>query len=155
FMGFITMWNPGGSEWWSTSKRFLLGGLAGGTALLFDYSGVVLLLGLFIYGVIKRWSAASFRDAFRHCCWYVLGTLGPVALLWFYQWRSFGNPFYPGQHWMPPVEWINLGYQGIGWMQPELLLSLAFDYRFGYFVTCPLMLLAFFAPWVKSRARHQ
>ena len=40
------------------------------------------------------------------------GTLPGVLLLWFYQWKAFGNPFLPGQHWMPPVEFIDRGYQG-------------------------------------------
>ena len=35
--------------------------------------------------------------------WYVAGATPPVLLLWWYQWRSFGDPFRPGQHWMPPV----------------------------------------------------
>jgi hypothetical protein len=148
FIGFVTMWNPGGSDRWSTSTRFFLGGVAGGTAMLFDYSGAVLLLGLFVYGLAKRLRVAAPADAFRHACWYVLGTLAPVFLLWFYQWQSFGHPFYPGQHWMPPVEWIELGYQGYGWPQLELFLALAFDYRFGLFVSSPLMLLAVLYPFV-------
>jgi len=146
FMGFIAMWNPGGSDRWSTQTRFFLGGIAGGTALLFDYSGAILLLGLFLYGVTKRIQTASLADTIRHGCWYVLGTLGPVCLLWFYQWQSFGHPLYPGQHWMPSVEWSDLGYQGYGWPQLELLLALAFDYRFGLFVSSPLMLLALVSP---------
>ena len=113
-----------------------------------------MLLGLFFYGIALRVRAASRADAFRHGCWYVLGTLGPVGLLWFYQWRSFGHPFYPGQHWMPPVEWIELGYQGYGWPQLELLLALAFDYRFGLFVSSPLMLLAVLCPLFNRNARH-
>jgi hypothetical protein len=154
FMGFVTMWNPGGNERWSTATRFFLGGLAGGAALLFDYSGVVLLLGLFFYGVAKRASVASWPDVLRHCGWYVLGTLGPVFLLWLYQWRSFGHPFYPGQNWMPPVEWIERGYQGYGWPQIELLLALAFDHRFGLFVSSPLLLLAILCPWVQRDSRR-
>jgi hypothetical protein len=145
-LGFVALWNPGGGGRLSTRIRFFLGGLAGGTALLFDYSGVVLLLGLFLYGVVKRLLAVSPTDALRHGCIYVLGTLAPVSLLWFYQWQSFGHPFYPGQHWMPSVEWIELGYQGFGWPQLELLSALAFDYRFGLFVASPLMLLAVLSP---------
>lgn len=152
FLGFIAMWNPGGGERWSTRTRYFLGGLTGGAALLFDYSGVVLLLGLFVYGLAKRLVVSGAGDAFRHGCWYVLGTLGPVGLLWFYQWCSFGNPFMPGQHWMPPVEWIELGYKGYGPPQLELLVMLALDYRFGLFVTCPLFLLALGAPWLKRGA---
>jgi hypothetical protein len=55
---------------------------------------------------------------------------------------------------MPPVQWSDLGYQGYGWPQLELLLALAFDYRFGLFVTCPLMLLAVLSPLFNRRARH-
>jgi len=146
FFGFVTVWNPWGSDRWSARTRFFLGGLAGGTALLFDYSGIVFLLGLFIYGIAKRIHAVSMRDAVRHCRYYILGTLGPVGLLWFYQWKSFGHPFYPGQHWMPPVEWIELGYRGFGWPQLDLLLSLAFDYRYGLFVSSPILLLAVVSP---------
>jgi hypothetical protein len=122
-------------------------------ALLFDYSGAVLLLGLLIYGLAKAWPA-PWRVLLRHSSWYALGALGPVALLWFYQWRSFGHPFLPGQHWMPPVEWIDRGYQGYGPPQLELLLSLAFDYRYGFFASCPLMLLALSTPLVNRGPRR-
>jgi hypothetical protein len=148
FMGFVTMWNLKGNKQWSKQRRFFLGGLAGGAALLFDYSGVVLLLGLFVYGFIKQWRDESFQKAVYVSVWYVLGTLGPIALLWLYQWRSFGNPFLPGQHWMPPVEWIELGYQGYGFPRLDLFLMLGFDYRFGFFVSSPLLLLALAAPFV-------
>jgi hypothetical protein len=147
FFGFLTLWNPAGSGRSSLRGRYVLGGLAGGTALLFDYSGVVLLLALFAYGLLRRrLDGAALPDVARHGLWYVVGTLAPVLLLWFYQWKSFGHPFYPGQHWMPPVEWIELGYQGYGGPQLELLWMLAFDGRFGIFVTCPLFLLALAAP---------
>jgi hypothetical protein len=154
FMGFIAMWNPGQSERWSMRTRFLLGGVAGGTALLFDYSGVVLLIGLFVYGVAKHLRAASTAEAVRHGCWYILGALAPVGLLLFYQWQSFGHPLYPGQHWMPPVEWSELGYQGYGRPQIELLSALALDYRFGLFVSSPLMALALLSPLLNRRARY-
>jgi hypothetical protein len=154
FMGFVTMWNPWDSDRWSTRTRFFIGGVAGGTALLLDYSGVVLLLGLFVYGLMKRLQLATLADAFRHGCWYVLGTLGPVLLLWFYQWQSFGHPFYPGQNWMPPVEWSDVGYQGYGWPQLELLLALAFDYRFGFFVSSPILFLGILAPLLNRSARR-
>jgi hypothetical protein len=110
---------------------------------------------LFCYGIAKRAAVADKTDIFRHACYYVFGTIGPVGLLWFYQWKSFGHPFYPGQHWMPPVEWIELGYQGVGRPQLELLLALAFDYRFGLFVTCPLLLLALVAPFANRRSKQQ
>lgn len=155
FLGFVTMWNAGENPRLSTARRYFLGGVAGGAAVLFDYSGAVLLLGLFAYGLLKQYGKMSLIELAKVGTWYVAGTLGPVGLLWFYQWRSFGHPFLPGQHWMPPVEWIELGYQGAGLPQWELLGLLLFDYRYGLFVTCPLFLLALAAPYVnrgKERA---
>ena len=152
FAGFLCLWNISARNWPSSQRRYLLAGLAGGTALLFDYSGAVILLCLFFYGIVKhRQKSGRWRDTVRHSVWYVLGTLPPVLLLWFYQWKSFGNAFLPGQHWMPPVEWIERGYQGYGPPQFELMWALVFDYRFGLFVSCPLFLLAFAALWYRGR----
>jgi hypothetical protein len=53
---------------------------------------------------------------------------------------------------MPPVEWIENGYQGFTLPQLELLAKLLFDYRYGLFTTCPLFLLALLAPRWNRRA---
>jgi hypothetical protein len=145
-LGFLAMWNPSGERRLSPSLRSFLGGLAGGASMLLDYSGIVLLGALFCYA-IARYSTSWFVSARN----YVLGAAGPILLLWFYQYQSFGNPFFPGQHWMPPVEWIDVGYQGFTYPRPELLRILLTDYRFGLFTTCPLMLLALAAPWWNKR----
>jgi hypothetical protein len=76
-----------------------------------------------------------------------------LALLWLYQWQSFGHPFYPAQHWMPPVRYIEQGYQGFGPPQLDLLGRLLFDYRYGLFVSCPLLLPALAAPWANRGRR--
>ena len=152
FMGFLVMWNPGHGIDWGEHRRYFLGGLAGGTALLLDYSGVVLLAALFCYGLAKAWEQKQIQHVIRCSGAYILGSAGPILLLWLYQWQSFGNPFLPGQHWMPPVEWINVGYQGFGLPQPDLLRLLLVDYRYGLFATCPLMLLALLAPWLNRGA---
>jgi hypothetical protein len=152
FAGFVALWNPGDSVRWSLKKRYFLAGFAGGTALLFDYSGAIFLLGLFAYGIFKSLRAKS--ETFRHTCWYVLGALAPVALLWFYQWKSFGNPFLPGQHWMPIIEWVRPGYRGFTFPQPDLIFDLAFDYRYGLFVSSPILLLALLAPFLDRNPRR-
>jgi hypothetical protein len=154
FAGFLALWNPAGSARWSLRARYLVAGLAGGVALLFDYSGVIFLLGLFAYGVWKRYRDAGAGDAVRHGSWYVAGTLAPVALLWFYQYRAFGNAFLPGQHWMPPVRWIERGYQGFSGPQLEIFSALAIDLRYGLFVAAPVMLLALAAPFVNQGVRR-
>lgn len=155
FMGFVALWNPGDNDRWSIQRRFFLGGLCGGTTLLMDYSGVVFLAGLFVYAVVKRLSVTrTAGHAIRNAGWYLLGAIGPIGLLWFYQWQSFGHPLYPGQHWMPPVEWIDRGYQGFGPPQFDLFVKLGFDYRYGLFVSTPLLLLALVAPFVNRRERQ-
>lgn len=142
FAGMVAVWNLHGGARLSRGARSALAGLAGGTALLFDYSGVVLLLGLFAYVLARRFAEDGARAALGDGMRYVAGSVPPVLLLWFYQWRAFGNPFLPGQNWMPPVPWSDLGYQGYGPPQLELFLALGFDLRFGLFVTAPVLLLA-------------
>ena len=154
FMGFLAMWNPGRDRRWQESTRYFLAGLAGGMALLLDYSGLVLLGGLFCYAVVRSWESGSNRRLI-HCAGnYVLGSIGPILLLWFYQWQSFGNPFLPGQNWMPPVEWIDIGYQGFTLPQFDLFKHLLIDYRYGLFTTCPLLLLALLSPWL-NRGKYR
>ncbi len=114
FLGFIALWNPGGGSTMSARTRSLLGGVAGGACVLFDYSGIVLLVGLFVYARrSSRLREATPAAAVAHAGWVALGALGPLAILWFYQWQAFGHPFYPAQHWMPPVAWIDQGYRGV------------------------------------------
>ncbi len=156
FAGFVTAWNPGNGTRLSARARHILCGVAGGTALLFDYTGVVLITGLGLYVVVKRWRELGTAEAVRAGAWYVAGTLGPVFLLWFYQYRAFGNPFLPGQHWMPPVLWSDRGYQGYQFPpDPALLSELLFDYRFGLFAAAPVLLLALAAPFVERGAMRR
>ena len=128
--------------WFLTGRRAaFLAGLAAGTCVLLDYSGLVPL------AVLAAYCLWTQRQNFLT---FLAGTLPPILLLWFYQWQSFGNPFLPGQHYMPPVEWIERGYQGVGGPQLELAWILLADSRFGLFLTCPLLLLALAAPFVKT-----
>jgi hypothetical protein len=153
FAGFLAIWNPWNSDSLSVRTRYLLAGAAGGTAVLFDYSGGILLLALFFYGLARDFRSGDAGGMIRNGFHYFLGTLPPVLLLWFYQWQSFGNPILPGQHWMPPVEWIEDGYQGFTLPQMELFSMLGFDYRFGLFVVCPMMLLALLLPFFRNRGQ--
>ncbi|MCC7162896.1 MAG: hypothetical protein IT331_10420 [Anaerolineae bacterium] len=148
FMGFVAMWNPGANSRPALSVRYFLGGVAGGTALLFDYSGVIFLAGLFIYGVLKQLRVGTWTGVFRPSIAYILGAVGPIGLLWFYQWASFGNPFLPAQFWMPNVAYSDMGYRGYALPQLDLLRTLAVDYRTGLFTSCPLLLLGLAAPFL-------
>lgn len=52
---------------------------------------------------------------------------------------------------MPPVQWIEKGYQGFTGPQWDLFIALLFDYRFGLFTSGPLFLFALAAPFVYRR----
>jgi hypothetical protein len=54
---------------------------------------------------------------------------------------------------MPPVEWVDIGYQGVGGFGWDLFRMLLADPRFGLFVTCPLFILALAAPWMLRKKR--
>jgi hypothetical protein len=154
-MAFIVLWNPGRNARLSEPARYLLAGLAGGGAFLLDYSGAILTAGLFCYGVAKAWESGALRRVFRCSCWYVLGAAGPILFLLFYQWRCFGNPLYPCEHWMPEPAWqAATGYRGFTLPQGGLFVQLLFDYRFGLLVTCPLFLLSLISPWWNRRSRR-
>ncbi len=165
FIGFLTMWNPGLDSRWPESLRYFLGGLAGGAALLLDYSGIVLLGALFCYAVAKAWEAKSLPPVIRSAGYYILGSIGPVLLLCLYQWRSFGDPFLPGVaaynkmasavHLnLPLTQWVDTGYRGFTWPQRDIMQHLLIDYRYGLFTTCPLLLLALFSAWCNRGERR-
>ncbi len=156
FAGLAVVWNPWQGERLSRRARDVLCGVAGGLTILFDYTGVVLILGLGAYLVLKRWREDGLSAAIRSAAWYVAGTLGPVGLLWWYQYRAFGNAFLPGQHWMPPVQWIDRGYQGYEFPpDPSLLWMLLTDHRFGLFVAAPVLLPALAAPLLERGEKRR
>lgn len=152
FLAFALVWNPGGSDRPNRAWREGLAGLLGGWCLLSDYSGVVALGLLGLYAGWRRMQAGSARAAAAAMLRYAAGSVPAILLLWWYQWQSFGNPFLPPQHWMAPVEWIDIGYQGVGGFSPELFRMLLFDPRFGLFITTPLLALGLVAPFWPSRS---
>jgi hypothetical protein len=151
---FVLLWKPYPGSRLDMKSRYMLAGLFGGLCLLCDYSGGILMVLLGIYGLLLRLEEAGFSKGFIQSLWYGVGMLIPVFLLGLYQYQSFGNPFLPPQHYMPPVEWIDIGYQGVGMPQWELLEMLWFDHRFGLFVVAPLLLLAVFAPVLQIRGTN-
>lgn len=144
-LGLLALWVEAPSR-----ARVAAAGLAGGACVLFDYSGVVPLAGLGVFALARARSA-------RAALWYAAGAAAPIALLLLYQWRSFGNPFLPAQAWMPRVPGADVGFRGMGWPAADLLWANLFDYRYGLLASCPLLLLALAAPWLKPpefRARE-
>jgi hypothetical protein len=128
----------------------LAGGL-GGFCLLSDYSGGLSMGLLGLYALWVRRDETNFAQGFRDSLWYAAGAIPPVLMLFYYQWASFGDWFHPPQHWMPPVEWIDVGYKGVGGLSGELVRLLLIEPRYGLFIVAPVTILAFAAPWLNRR----
>ncbi len=153
FWAFAILWNPRGFVRWTLRTRLVVAGLLGGLAFLCDYSGAIPMGLLGFYAWWRAADESGWRTGFRQSLWYVAGVLPGVLLLWQYQWASFGNPFLPPQNWMAAVEWIDVGYKGVGGLSPELFGMLLFDPRFGLFVAMPLSILAVAGPWLSWRGK--
>jgi hypothetical protein len=144
FAGFLLLWNPANRTNWKVETRFALAGFTGGLAILLDYSGVILLALLLAYGWFKYK-----EDRAKNAVRFVAGALPAILILWFYQWKCFGHPFYPPQYHMPVINpWVETGFRGFVGPRPHLMWSLLFDYRYGLFLSSPLLLLAPLSFWI-------
>ena len=78
----------------------------------------------------------------------MLGAIGPILMLWNYQYQSFGHFLYPGQHWMPTPDYTDMdhGYRAVTLPQWRWLWRLLFDPAWGLFTCAPILLasLGFF-----------
>ncbi|MEO8198925.1 MAG: hypothetical protein ABI679_00255 [Gemmatimonadota bacterium] len=153
FFAFVLIWNPEERSRMSLPTRYLLAGLLGGLAFLYDYSGALAMGLLGLYALIRRRDTTTWVGALRDSLWYGLGALPGILALWWYQWAAFGSFIRPPQAWMPPVEWADIGYQGVGGFGLDLFRMLLVDPKFGLFVTTPVLLLAIAAPFVVRKGK--
>jgi hypothetical protein len=151
--GFVALWRPGDYPRWSDRRACVFAGLMGGYSLVSDYSGGVVLAWLGLYAAWRGWQGGTLAGAWRHSLWYLAGATGPILLLLFYQYRAFGSPWYPGQHYMPPVEWIEIGYQGVAGPKWELFWLLLLDSRFGLLTSAPWLGLSVVGLYMAVRRR--
>lgn len=149
--GFEATARPMSSAWHAPRDLFLIG-LCLGSSLVNDYSAVPFLVvfGLWILAEGWRWGRAT--GALRFGVTYVLGALGPIALLLAYQWIAFGSPWYPAQRYMPPTEFSVRGWFGFTLPTQELIWGNLFDLRYGIFAFCPLLLAGLATPWIRPAA---
>ncbi len=151
---FALLWRPGDPPLRPQRPRYLLAGLLAGWAVVLDYSGVVVVLGLGLYAVAHRSALPSYARSRADIVQYGVGVLLSAAILLGYQWSCFGSPFYPAQHYMPAATYTTAGYRGMDWPRLDLLWETAFDMRYGLFTSAPLLLLALYPPaWCAGRTR--
>lgn len=143
FGAFCLLWPGVHQDRLPTPKRLLWAGVLAGLCLALDYAGVIMLLCLFAYLLWMHRGPAGTRGLLRPASAFVLGTVPPVAYLLFTQWTSFGNPFLPGQYWMPRQnEFVDLGARGMTLPDWDLFWANLFDLDWGLFPFAPLLLLA-------------
>ncbi len=151
---FASLWRPWDDPSRPQRPRYLVAGLLCGWAVVLDYSGLLVVSVLSLYGLVRRSSlpaeARSRNDVLR----FAIGLLCSIAVLIGYQWLCFGHPLYPAQHYMPPAEFTHHGYRGMDWPHLDLLWETAFGIRFGLFLSAPLLLLALYIPgWFRAGTR--
>ena len=78
FIGFVQLWQMEDTSQIAVRKRFAIAGLLGGLSLLCDYSGLVPLVMLYGYGVIRRCDSVSLQRALRESLWYFGGAIVPI-----------------------------------------------------------------------------
>jgi len=154
FFSFVLLWRPWDDAGHPRRPSYLLAGLLGGWTLVLDYSGLIIVLALSMYGLLRRWSLPEEAKARGDLPRFAAGILFSVVVLLGYQWLAFGHPIYPAQHYMPATRLSLYGYHGIDWPQLDLLWQNAFGLRYGLFISAPILLLALWLPgWLRPRIR--
>lgn len=143
FAAFVLLWVRPGDPPGLTLRRRLLAGFCGGFVLAADYIGVIILPLLYGYLLIPRLRTVPFGTAFRESLAMVVGSLPPILFLLYSQWSMYGNPFLPGQYWMPDQNvYTDEGMRGFTLPDPELFLLNLFHPGYGMYIWAPLLMLA-------------
>jgi hypothetical protein len=149
FLAFVYLWMPRTSNGAPSLASRLAAGFFGGLTLATDYVGVIVLPLLYGYFVVSRRRAgAAWSTVLRESLALVAGALPPIAFLLYSQWAMYGNPFIPGQVWMPNQNiYVNEGARGWTLPDPQLFVMNLFDPSFGLYTWAPLLLLALVPAW--------
>lgn len=148
FIAFMLLWAAADESGPAGTSRRLWAGVFAGITLATDYVGVVIMPALWAYGLwARRRSASAPAPTWGAAIWesryMVLGSLPPIGFLLFSQWAMYGNPFLPGQYWMPDQNiYVNEGARGFTPPDLELLVMCLFDPSFGMFTWAPVLALA-------------
>lgn len=160
FLAFYLLWVRPEMEFPVSLKHSLGAGFLCGLALALDYSGVVPLLVLYGYLVINRLSTASLKTSIKESIPFIIGSIPPVLFLLYSQWAMFGNPFMPGQYWMPDVTLGELafanpystsGFRGFTWPKLDLFFLNLFDPSYGMYAYGPILMLGLIPTYFYNR----
>lgn len=142
FISWVLLWRHAGGA--APLRTRLLAGLFAGITLATDYVGVVILPVLYGWLFFDRLRTATWRTSFRESLAFVAGTVPPVLFLLYSQWAMYGNPFLPGQHWMPQQNvYTEIGMRGMSLPSPDLIFLNLFHPGYGLLVWAPVFVLSF------------
>lgn len=142
FVAFVLLWPRDRRDVIGTGQR-AWAGFFGGLTLATDYVGVIILPLLWFYFVLSRVRSASWLVALRESFAMVAGSIPPVLFLLWSQWVMYGNPFLPGQAWMPNQnQFVAEGMRGMTLPDPQIFFMSLFDPAFGMYTWGPILLLA-------------
>jgi hypothetical protein len=141
FIAFVLLWSPQGGSRLRPATRFAAGMFAGLTVAT-DYMGVLLIPLLYGYFFAVRQQNSSRLETFRESLVFVAGTIPPILFLLYTQWWMYGNPFLPGQYWMPEQNiYTEVGMRGFTLPAPDLMLKNLLDPGYGLYTWGPLLAL--------------
>ncbi len=146
FLGFVLLWRPWDRPEEPHRPWYFWAGAACGWAVVCDYSGVIAVVVLATYGLMRRASLPASAKARSDAWRFAAGVIVCALVLMGYQWSSFGHPLLPAQHYMPAANFTDRGYVGFDWPRLDLLWATAFDLRYGLFTAAPFLLLALWIP---------
>lgn len=164
FIAFWLIWvRPGKDAPVSLRNRLVAGALCG-FGLALDYSGVIPLLVFYGYLIVRRVPSAGWKTAIWESFAFVLGSVPPVLFLLYTQWAMFGNPFLPGQYWMPDTQstpyheaytnpYSKMGFRGFTPPTPDLYLLNLFTPSYGMYAYGPLLALGLVPAWLVYRRK--
>lgn len=139
FGSFLCVWRRPDAPGALPGARAFWGGFLAGTSLALDYAGVVPLLIFFAHVLADH--RHDRRALLRRGALFVAGSVPPVIFLCASQWAMYGDPFLPGQWWMPEVNYTDEGWRGFGLPDPEVFWLNLVSFDYGLLPFAPLLLL--------------
>jgi hypothetical protein len=119
-------------------------GFLSGMAIALDYAGIVPAGLIALYFVVESARRVGIGRALSGAVPALLAALPPIVFLFATQWAMYGDPWKPGQFWMPDQnEFVDVGARGMALPSLEVFLKNLLSPSWGLLPYAPLLLFAF------------
>jgi hypothetical protein len=162
FVAFHLLWVRPGEQAPASLRNRAIAGFLCGLGFALDYSGLIPLVVVFGYLIGARLRTASFATAVTESIPFIVASVPAVLFLLYSQWAMYGNPFMPGQYWMPDLSrsevygqfrnpYSTEGFRGFAWPSLSLLLLNLFSPSYGMYTYGPLLMVGLVPAMMYSR----